>query len=707
MGWRIDWEVIDGPREGRPGDPSQRIWQGETVRFTIRVDDDDPHRLMTLAEEARNWANGPLLSITDSTTVAVRPRSGDPLVIEYRFRYPGHKRLHFSGRAVDRVPEHRRAIHAPEVTEDGLPRLNSTMLSTYALERGPLFPALNVLLEFDVIPEPSSGEAAASTAGAGSPTARRRERAVREGRREAAADRATAERADEADQAVRRERLRSGVGRDGILPRGVSPDSVQDSWEEGEFLEYARNLRAAIAVTPALDLNGRAYAHDGNPCRGYWTWRWVGDEVQFYFHATQVQRLDLVGRPLLPANSDLQNAIRVRTARSYHRDTWVVGRSSLLGSHKVLFRAGELASQMTGAVIDGFLELFEIYDEIMTAFDIAVFVASGGLGSILVMLRRAARALLRAGRAGTRRLMRRAATAVTRGTGVVARGLATHEDDALAIERRLERGASPSILDPGDAAVMSSPASATARGTPATVVAPATTPERGVSSAARAVPDDIDESVERAFAAMLSGPTAGLPPSALSRVYSPTAVVRRTYEAARMQFDAVRDRFARVLGLEIGAGGQVHHAIELGVITRYGPDVIDVHELNALNNMRGIPPERSVSGVMTTLTGRRQLHNSRIRELWDSSYLRIDSEILRRGLVPGTREYRVEVRRMLYQARDAIDAELGMFFSEGRRRFEWRPGMLPEDAASLGAATPAPIAPDPPPRLTPYVRTRR
>ncbi len=141
-------------------------------------------------------------------------------------------------------------------------------------------------------------------------------------------------------------------------------------------------------------------------------------------------------------------------------------------------------------------------------------------------------------------------------------------------------------------------------------------------------------------------------PSASSRARHAAAV--RTFRAARKRFNALRDQYARRLG--VGAGGQVHHAIELQALRRY-PGVFTPGELNSFTNMRGIPAE---------VGGRRQLHNAKVREMWDRHYRQLDQTIRRRGLTPGTPAYNNLVRRWLTSARDEIDYVLGQFFSEYR-----------------------------------------
>jgi len=125
-------------------------------------------------------------------------------------------------------------------------------------------------------------------------------------------------------------------------------------------------------------------------------------------------------------------------------------------------------------------------------------------------------------------------------------------------------------------------------------------------------------------------------------------------DAARKEFESLRDGYAQRLG--VPPGGQVHHSIELQVLDKY-PGVFAQTELNAFANMRGIATE---------LAERKQLHNAKTREIWDRHYRRIDNEVERLGLQPGTQAYNGLVRRNLIDARDEIDHVLGQFFSEYR-----------------------------------------
>lgn len=129
---------------------------------------------------------------------------------------------------------------------------------------------------------------------------------------------------------------------------------------------------------------------------------------------------------------------------------------------------------------------------------------------------------------------------------------------------------------------------------------------------------------------------------------------KKESQLARDEFNKVRDGYAKRLGVQ--KGEDVHHAIELNVLDRY-PGVYTEKELNAFGNMRGIQSE---------LQGRKQLHNAKIREMWDRHYQKLDAEIAQRGLTPNTQAYNDYVKRYLESARDEIDHVLGQFFKEYR-----------------------------------------
>jgi 2-methylcitrate dehydratase PrpD len=81
--------------------------------------------------------------------------------------------------------------------------------------------------------------------------------------------------------------------------------------------------------------------------------------------------------------------------------------------------------------------------------------------------------------------------------------------------------------------------------------------------------------------------------------------------------------------------------------------------------MRGIPPEKK-QRIKGKMVQRRQLHNSKIREIWDRHYRNLDAEIKARKLKPGTPQYKAFVRQYLTEGRKEVDYVLGQFFSEYR-----------------------------------------
>jgi hypothetical protein len=183
----------------------------------------------------------------------------------------------------------------------------------------------------------------------------------------------------------------------------------------------------------------------------------------------------------------------------------------------------------------------------------------------------------------------------------------------------------------------------------------ATRAAEGSSQTARRIDSEVDEMVERGIVEEASTTTR---PSSRPRPAPPA--VRGQAAAAREAFEGVRDGYARRLG--VGRGGQVHHAVELQALDRY-PGVFSASELNDFRNMRGIATE---------LAERRQLHNSKVREVWDRHYRQLDQNIAERGLRPGTQAYNDYVRRYVESARDEIDYVLGQFFTEYRSGLNWQ-----------------------------------
>jgi hypothetical protein len=172
-----------------------------------------------------------------------------------------------------------------------------------------------------------------------------------------------------------------------------------------------------------------------------------------------------------------------------------------------------------------------------------------------------------------------------------------------------------------------------------------TSTARGMSQ----VSPETDADVEQAFreeGTVTQSPSARAPLRQVTR----SAAASQT----RTNFNRIRNAFARLL--QVATFGQVHHAIEVQVLSRY-PGVYAEGDINQLSNMRGIPPE---------LGRRTQLHNSKIREILDRHYRALDDEIARRGLQPGTQEYNDTVRAWMNNAVGEIDWALGAFFSEQR-----------------------------------------
>jgi hypothetical protein len=163
------------------------------------------------------------------------------------------------------------------------------------------------------------------------------------------------------------------------------------------------------------------------------------------------------------------------------------------------------------------------------------------------------------------------------------------------------------------------------------------------------VAPDIEAAVEKGI---IEEATVTTRPAKRTRPVRPATTGRA--KAARGNFDKLRDGYAKQLGVQ--NGGQVHHAIELQTLDRY-PGVFTEKELNAFENMRGIATEQA---------NKRQLHNSKVREIWDRHYRRIDEEIASGKLQPGTQNYNDFVERNLIDARNELDYVLGQFFTEYR-----------------------------------------
>ena len=193
--------------------------------------------------------------------------------------------------------------------------------------------------------------------------------------------------------------------------------------------------------------------------------------------------------------------------------------------------------------------------------------------------------------------------------------------------------------------------------------------EAGLREARAAqVPRRIDEAAERGI---VEDVTTTIRPTPQARLSPPVATGNA--QAARHVFDnKLRDDFAR--RLQVPPHGDVHHAIELRVLDRY-PGAFSQSELNDFANMRGIPVEMKglpVEGFSPERSGKKQLHNSKIFEMWKRHYVALDKEIASRGLRPGTDNYNRYVRDYLKSARDEVDYVLGQHFTQERARFKWR-----------------------------------
>jgi hypothetical protein len=198
----------------------------------------------------------------------------------------------------------------------------------------------------------------------------------------------------------------------------------------------------------------------------------------------------------------------------------------------------------------------------------------------------------------------------------------------------------------------------------------------------------VDPDIEARFAKWVEAPT----PQGPAKVRRPGPPPDTGHgKAAREEFDKVREAHAKKLGAR--SGEDVHHAIELQTLDRY-PGAYSAQELNAFNNMRGIPSEvkltkelqdeiskrglkpgtKEYSDLVTPYLGsRKQLHNSKIRETWDRHYVQLNENIAKLGLKPGTSEYRTYVRQYLESARKEIDHLYEAFFTEVKRgKQQWK-----------------------------------
>jgi hypothetical protein len=229
----------------------------------------------------------------------------------------------------------------------------------------------------------------------------------------------------------------------------------------------------------------------------------------------------------------------------------------------------------------------------------------------------------------------------------IGEGLRTSAKPAPATQQELSFAPEP-IAETGQASA-ASPETSIEPGVDAEPSAQSQAAEVEPPKGLEGVPPEIDAAVERGI---IEEPDATDRPSPRPRLQPPAS--RGATAEAREGFGPLRGGYAEELN--VAEGGQVHHAEELRALDKY-PGVYTQEELNARANMRGIPPE---------LAGRRQLHNSKIREILDRHYRGLDSEIASRGLSPGTPEYNALVRNWLGAGRQEVDWALGQFFSETR-----------------------------------------
>lgn len=146
---------------------------------------------------------------------------------------------------------------------------------------------------------------------------------------------------------------------------------------------------------------------------------------------------------------------------------------------------------------------------------------------------------------------------------------------------------------------------------------------------------------------------------------------RKLFSKARKEFKALRNGYAERLGIKLGSGGQVHHAIELQVLKRYG-SVFSIEELNDFKNMRGIPAELvkkgKLAGKLDSRKGAKQLHNSAIRRIWDETYerLRVIEETFKSSDKGLTKKAKKLIRAEIENTRDYIDWKFDFLYSENK-----------------------------------------
>lgn len=656
MAWSVDWEVVDGARGTVFGDEENTVYQHETMRFTVRLRGTDQNARDFVADES-NWTQPPQMFVTgidglgrDVRTNTVEHARGSLLTFEYQFEYAGRKRIEFRGEIDMRRAQGERhgGVGARSTT---MAARESADTERYDTDVYTTYPPLALMIPFMVEERSTEGEAHATRAGEG-PTSRARERVIEEERDTATAERESAEAEERVDRRRRNRRARAARDehyRPGLLGMPspwfrLMTDEEVGRFDDATMGEYARDLQAAIRVTRPISMNGREYFDGRHSYTGHWTWAFDDGDIMFYFAAAQIR--DVGG--LRTTDSAEAAHVRAHSGRDkrFGRDEWIV---AILpgGTQKLLTTAETFARDTDWSRLTA---VIEFADYIMTAFD--VIALASGVGSIIAGIERAARWLI----THAARLARRAVVSAGRHADDLARGaaraMAHGSDDALRASDDVARG-------------LGAEARGTSSGAARGLDDAARTGDDAAESVTRRTDDALSREVDDAFDAMTSGVPSSSPAARFTppEPYTATAAARSTFESARREFSRLQRRYARRLGLEARSGAQVHHAIELNVIQRYGDDVFSVEELNALRNMRGIVPERTAMGEMSTRYGLRQLHNSAIRRRWDGMYEQINRIIADEGLVAGTPAYRTRVRGLLEHGRDVIDNEFSEFFS--------------------------------------------
>lgn len=688
MSWAVSARIISGESGERDLNfsGSETLLQRDRVRFSLYLIDAQQHELVD-ARRRQNWNPPPTMSVTGAggQTVLVRSQGSDPLTFIYNFRWEGIKTIRFNGSP--------REIYYPTTSA---PRGSSETFTQ--------FDHLQLELQLRVRGVDSAGQAHASTAGgSGTRAERAREASLEsEGRRRGRAEeeRRAAEREheEELEGPLRRLRESAEERRVGAVHFNFRTEAEILQMTVREAANYAERLQAALRVTPILNLSRTPQRRSPRDPRvtiwSHWDWDSTNGQVTFFQVPNAANNFPGGGAVIIP-NREYER-IRRETAITFAREDWIYVRLPN-ESRAALFQASDAA---TTSSLNQLIEVLDSIDIIMTVFDVLVPVARIARSTILKGIRLCARHYLTTvARRGVRAAGQRAGVRGARRAGV--RGL----------ERRAVESV-PTPVQPVRPAAPSAP-------TPATtgVANPLTGPRHihsgnapGARIGGEAFESDIDGMVARVdniFDDMANGTLPRTPPRPRPpRIPVPNIAALRTLTSqTRAAFNSIRDGFARRLGLRIGSGAQVHHAIELNVLRRY-PGVFTPAEINSFSNMRGIIPERAVTGLMSARRGRRQLHNSAIRRAWNRHYAELDSILLRRMNDPndilemGNAEYQRVVREYLTSARDEIDHLMGQHFSEYRSGLNWTPNMTSRDLETL-ADLPGEVTPDLPPALRP------